>query len=633
MVISFLLGNLFQFGIRLYGLQSADGGAGYSKHHLLVWDESGTLVHKDTPTNLQLSDNPTDIITAKNETDMAKLFQDKLKSERVGAAGDENTFVDKVTLWTIHPNLTEVLRDQPLYLIRAHQNVGLYQLLDILDVRQCRQNPKNGSAVDKSTELPLCPSENSTQIGFGVPARQSTKFEYQLMKQLDSMGRVTSSWFSIQSITYSDSSERTRLLYTKSYSHRPYYCQADRCPIRCDAGYGWDELDFLCKPLAEYTRPPRRNWGGKCSCGSTCFTPDANSPSEQSAWPWESIEQRQFYTQGTHYTRIENNECRAKRQNEESLPKLRFDCKHDSTNEVQVHCHEHLALQHHVMFIPKANLLMCGIPKVGISEWLKFLRYTNGANDYLALPHFKKDREPFLVGLTWPLEKAQAIFNDPNVTKAVFVRDPAERLLSAYLNKVEGKMMQKTAFKEVPFLEPHYKISFELFVDLVTRENQTCPSPMGLHSCTDPHWRPQILTCALDHYLPYYDFIGSLNHSGKHTRVLLKQAGAWFTFGKTYDNGAGIGSARLSKLCQNQPPQNFRPANFTPAGFNQKGSSADHATAAKKRMEQYYTPTLLEKVKKAYALDYQLWNDVNGRKHDKILSGRELRMVKNHCNK
>ena len=149
MVISFLLGNLFQFGIKLYGLQSADGG--YSKQHLLVWDESGTLVHKDTPKNLQLSDNPTDIITAKNETDMTKLFQDKLKSERVGAAGDENTFVDKVTLWTIHPNLTEVLRDQPLYLIRAHQNVGLYQLLDILDVRQCRHHQKNGSAVDQDT--------------------------------------------------------------------------------------------------------------------------------------------------------------------------------------------------------------------------------------------------------------------------------------------------------------------------------------------------------------------------------------------------------------------------------------------------------------------------------------------------
>jgi hypothetical protein len=93
--------------------------------------------------------------------------------------------------------------------------------------------------------------------------------------------------------------------------------------------------------------------------------------------------------------------------------------------------------QHHFFFLPDAKLLFCGIPKVGISEFVNFFRYSYGAKDYLSMPHFKADREEFLLGRLSRFTATQLI-QDPTWTKAVFFRDPAERLLSAYLDKIVG---------------------------------------------------------------------------------------------------------------------------------------------------------------------------------------------------
>lgn len=52
--------------------------------------------------------------------------------------------------------------------------------------------------------------------------------------------------------------------------------------------------------------------------------------------------------------------------------------------------------------------------------------------------HFHKDQRKYkmsaMPGMT--PEKASSILNDPEWTKAVFLRDPAERLLSCYLDKI-----------------------------------------------------------------------------------------------------------------------------------------------------------------------------------------------------
>jgi hypothetical protein len=45
----------------------------------------------------------------------------------------------------------------------------------------------------------------------------------------------------------------------------------------------------------------------------------------------------------------------------------------------------------HLTLFPTAKLAFCGIPKVSITQWLQFLRFTFGAKDFAAFPHAKPD--------------------------------------------------------------------------------------------------------------------------------------------------------------------------------------------------------------------------------------------------
>jgi hypothetical protein len=131
------------------------------------------------------------------------------------------------------------------------------------------------------------------------------------------------------------------------------------------------------------------------------------------------------------------------------------------------------AFQHALLF-PGAKLAFCGIPKVGITQWEQFLRFSFGAKDYPALPHYKLDRTLFHFDNLEPSAQRR-LWEDEEWTWAAFVRDPAERLLSAFLDKVDTKGSTLT---------------FEAFVDsLAESANFTqCQknSRRGLSWCSDP---------------------------------------------------------------------------------------------------------------------------------------------------
>ena len=92
-------------------------------------------------------------------------------------------------------------------------------------------------------------------------------------------------------------------------------------------------------------------------------------------------------------------------------------------------------------------------------------------------------------------------------TKITIVRDPRERILSAYLHKaVRENYVENRCKRKVE--------SFSAFIDLIK-------------TCKDPHWRPQI-------YLPkpvYKNFIiGKMsvrNNISQFTESILKRMGAW----------------------------------------------------------------------------------------------------------
>ncbi|CAM9252478.1 unnamed protein product, partial [Heterosigma akashiwo] len=276
----------------------------------------------------------------------------------------------------------------------------------------------------------------------------------------------------------------------------------------------------------------------------------------------------------------------------------------------------------HLFFIPKGKLIFCGIPKVGMTEWVKFFRHVVGAKDYLSLPHFKKDRENFLMSRL-DISTATQLFDDPTWTKAVFFRNPLDRLLSAYMDKIAGMAFTQTVFNISTNDETEKNrrpvLTFSEFVDKLTDQStlEDCDDPKGLTACTDPHWRPQMLTCGLDHLLPKYDFIGNFDHISAHTQMLLEKVGLWEKYGATFDDGKNtiIPLKPGQHQCWVAAP--FRLPNETIWGFNQRGPSGAgnnlHATGSHNKLAESYTPELIEKVRKAYALDFAVWDEISAK--------------------
>ena len=415
-----------------------------------------------------------------------------------------------------------------------------------------------------------------------------------------------------------------------------------RCPEYCQpqdhVNYAWDNIDHMCKPTLAKTRPPYRPFGGACTCESTCFTPEASQL--ETSYPWKSHAQRDFFypEQRGHVdefrlnaTKPELHPCYKERKSQSI--QARYACKTDKNATLELTCPIHAAALHHLLFIPEFKLIYCGVPKAGISEWLKFFRYTWGAKDFLSVPHFKVDREEFFMSRL-SLQKAQELLNDPTWTKTVFFRDPAERLLSAYLNKIVGNAYTQRIFK-IGKLEDEnrYVLNFTEFLDMITDPKYTrCDqnNPRGLHGCTDPHWKPQIMTCGLDVLLPHFDFVGNFEHMALQTKVLLERLGVWETHGAKFDNGEGKHKPSVKTMCHARPVP--REANETLPGFNQLNVTSivyKHATGSQSKMSEYYTAELLQKVRQAYAVDYAIWDALQSFPENLIASGSDL--TKEYC--
>ncbi len=92
----------------------------------------------------------------------------------------------------------------------------------------------------------------------------------------------------------------------------------------------------------------------------------------------------------------------------------------------------------HAVVVEQHKLIFCAMTKCGSTQWRRMLRRLNGAeSDYLTRdPH-----PPNTNGLTpmqvLPVAKVTAMVKDPSYTKAIFVRSPVTRVLSAYRDKIQ----------------------------------------------------------------------------------------------------------------------------------------------------------------------------------------------------
>lgn len=82
--------------------------------------------------------------------------------------------------------------------------------------------------------------------------------------------------------------------------------------------------------------------------------------------------------------------------------------------------------------------------------------------------------------------------------------------------------------------------------------------------------------------------------------------------------------------CELSPPALHASLEY---GFNQRPLLQDyeHATGSKKKMNMYYTPEIMAKVKKAHEVDFAIWDDVSKRSLLDVAKGQDLKHVQSYC--
>ena len=140
----------------------------------------------------------------------------------------------------------------------------------------------------------------------------------------------------------------------------------------------------------------------------------------------------------------------------------------------------------------------------------------------------------------YSISKASELMTSPRYHRAIFVRDPKQRIRVAYENAdIKNRCCIHSAYNEsCSQMVSH----FGQFLDLI-------------HSCDQPHWRPQGKRME-PKYFNTLTFVGHMETIQNDTQRLLKLIRAWDKFGREgWSNGYGNKSeifadiSNVSKPC------------------------------------------------------------------------------------
>lgn len=225
--------------------------------------------------------------------------------------------------------------------------------------------------------------------------------------------------------------------------------------------------------------------------------------------------------------------------------------------------------------IEEYKLIFFTIPKVACTSFKQLFRRIMGQKDWKSqdarklLPHNPKyNRLKYL--WHYSLEEATEMMTSPEYTRAIVVREPKARFLSAFLDKGMGNFasfMKSKCCRTTGDCVETAKTS-EGFLQI-------------MQNCHDPHWDPQ--TNRMEpKYWPYINFVGHFENLTEDGPALLKRIGAWEKYG-----ASGWGK------------------NGTAGMFDSATVSGQtHSTWSSGKTWQWLTPSLERKVEEYYADDY-----------------------------
>ncbi|KPP58914.1 Carbohydrate sulfotransferase D4ST1-like [Scleropages formosus] len=178
-------------------------------------------------------------------------------------------------------------------------------------------------------------------------------------------------------------------------------------------------------------------------------------------------------------------------------------------------------LLQHILVNDRHRFLYCYVPKVACSNWKRVLKVLSGALQSVDV-NVKMDHKSDLVFLA-DLEPEQIQHRLQHYFKFLFVREPMERLLSAYRNKF-GEIEAYQRRYGVEIVKRYRKnvgrvagddVTFTEFVRYLVDEDT---------EHMNEHWMPVYNLC--QPCVVSYDFVGSYEHLQRDATYVLRHIGA-----------------------------------------------------------------------------------------------------------
>jgi hypothetical protein len=242
------------------------------------------------------------------------------------------------------------------------------------------------------------------------------------------------------------------------------------------------------------------------------------------------------------------------------------------------------------------NVIFFQVAKSASTEWKRFFTRLQGNPNWCAEQSMihKKHVNKLKLLSDFSLEEAQMMMTSPSWKKAVFVRHPKPRLLSAFLDKavVHSEYFQSHYCAVYEKLHGgdlndcilHHQ-NFEFFL-----QNFTATSVIK----DDMHWR-SIYSRIDEKWWPHIDFIGNMQNLNQDAQEFLSSIRSNIDNVTAWDRNGRTGwSDKKSKDC-NVASKGEGP--FLGVRDN------SHMTKAREQMIKYYTPKLEVLIEERYADD------------------------------
>ncbi|KAI2507153.1 sulfotransferase family [Fragilaria crotonensis] len=168
--------------------------------------------------------------------------------------------------------------------------------------------------------------------------------------------------------------------------------------------------------------------------------------------------------------------------------------------------------------IESHKLIFFPVPKVADTLWLMLFRRMMGIENWQLL-----DDDPFegLMRLSdYSVEEATEMMNSPEYTRATFVRDPKDRFLSTFVDKMmsgDASIQQSCCPEGENCLHEHQTMTD--FASLI-------------QTCDNKYWMP-VSNWIDKKFIPTLDFVGHFESAQEDAKFLLDAIGAWELFGQS----------------------------------------------------------------------------------------------------